>query len=79
MKREEISCGKYQHYKSGKLYEVIGLARHSETHEEMIIYKALYQCNQFGNNSIWVRSKEMFIEEIIYNGYPVQRFKRIDE
>jgi hypothetical protein len=79
MKIDNIPYGKYQHYKTGNLYEVIGIARHSETHEEMIIYKALYQCNKFGNNQVWVRPKEMFIEHVIYNGYNVPRFKRIEE
>ena len=47
--------------------------------EEMVIYKALYQCNKFGNNQVWVRPKEMFIEHVVYDGYNVQRFKRIEE
>jgi hypothetical protein len=79
MKIDDIPCGTYQHYKTGKLYEVMGLARHSETLEEMVIYKALYQCNQFTNHQVWVRPKAMFIEYVIYNGDTVPRFKRIDE
>lgn len=79
MKINDIPYGKYQHYKTGKLYEVIGVARHSETHEEMVIYKALYQCDKFGHNQVWVRPKEMFIEHVIYNGDNVPRFKRIEE
>jgi hypothetical protein len=79
MKIEVILYGKYQHYKTGKLYEVIGVALHSETHQEMVVYKALYECNKFGNHQVWVRPKEMFIENVIYEGYSVPRFKRIDE
>ncbi len=74
---EDISCGKYQHYKTGKLYEVIGVARHRETHEEMVIYKALYECDTFGSNQVWVRPKAMFAENVTYEGNSVPRFKRI--
>jgi len=79
MNTNDIPCGKYQHYKTGKLYEVIGLARHSETHEEMVIYKALYSCDTFDNNQIWVRPKAMFIEQLIDEGRSVPRFNRIEE
>ena len=48
---EDIILGKYQHYK-GKMYEVIGLARHSETLEEMVVYKALYDSSEFGMNAL---------------------------
>lgn len=79
MKIKDIPCGKYQHYKTGNLYEVIGVARHSETHEEMVIYKALYNCDKFGNNQVWVRPKEMFFEHVIYDGRSVPRFKQIEK
>lgn len=79
MKIDGIRYGKYQHYKTEKLYEVIGIARHSETREEMIIYKALYQCEKFGKNQVWVRPKDMFFEQIIHNGHIVPRFKWIGE
>ena len=52
-----LRYGKDRHYKNGQLYEVIDVARHSETYEEMIIYKALYHCEKFGADQIWVRPK----------------------
>jgi hypothetical protein len=67
--------GKYRHYK-GKNYEVIGLARHSETLEELVVYKALYE-SEFGKDSLWVRPKAMFLEKVIVNGKEVDRFEFI--
>lgn len=58
-----MKLGKYQHYK-GKFYEVIGIAKHSETLEDLVIYKALYDSEEFGNNALWARPKSMFLEEI---------------
>jgi hypothetical protein len=70
---------KYQHYKNNKHYEVIGEARHSETLEEMIIYIALCESEQFAKNQVWVRPKKMFFEEIDYNGVMVRRFAPIED
>ena len=52
----EIKPGKYRHFK-GNLYEVIGVARHSETQEEMVVYRALY-----GEYGLWVRPAAMWTE-----------------
>jgi hypothetical protein len=79
IKMDTIQYGKYQHYRTENLYEIIGIARHSETHEEMVVYKALYQCEKFGLNQIWVRSKSMFFEQVLHNGCKVPRFKWISE
>lgn len=73
---EEVKLGKYQHYK-GKLYEVIGIAKHSETLEELVIYRALYDSEEFGKNALWVRPKKMFLENIVVDGKEVPRFKFI--
>lgn len=67
-----IKLGIYRHYK-GKLYQVFGLAHHSETLEELVVYKALYQ-TKFGRNSLWVRPLKMFSEKIKINGKTVKRF-----
>ena len=71
---KEIKFGKYEHYK-GKQYEVIGLARHSETSEELVIYKALYDSEEFGKNALWARPKKMFLETVNVNGKEIPRFK----
>lgn len=66
-----LKLGKYKHYK-GKEYEVVGIARHSETLEELVVYKALYQNN--GEN-LWVRPLKMFLEEVEIEGKKMPRFE----
>ncbi len=63
--------GIYQHYK-GKLYQVFGTARHSETEEELVVYQCLY-----GDYALWVRPKQMFSETVWINGKEQQRFTLI--
>ena len=65
-----VEPGLYKHYK-GNLYEVICLAHHSETLEQMVVYKALYK-TQFGENSIWVRPAKMFQELVVKDGQSVK-------
>ncbi len=72
-----MRTGKYQHYK-GKFYEVIGVARHSETLEELVVYRALYPHEIYGENSLWVRPKAMFLETVRVNGVEVPRFKPVE-
>ena len=72
----DLKLGIYQHYK-GKFYEVISLARDSETLEELVVYKALYDSKKFGNNALWVRPKSMFLETITINNKEIPRFKFI--
>jgi hypothetical protein len=70
-----LKPGKYQHYK-GKQYEVIGIAKHSETLEEVVVYKALYQPE--GNN-LWIRPLKMFTEDVIIEEKKIPRFKFLGE
>lgn len=63
--------GKYVHYK-GNEYEVVGVAKHSETLEPMVVYKALY-----GDGGLWVRPYDMFFETVEINGEKIPRFKKI--
>ena len=67
----EIKKGIYKHFK-GNRYEVLGMALHSETVEEMVIYKALY-----GEGNTWVRPASMWDEEVEYEGRKVKRFEFI--
>jgi len=75
---EHFQKGKYQHYK-GNLYEVIDIARHSETLEELVLYRALYDSNDFGKDALRVRPKKIFFENIIIDGIEVPRFTYISE
>jgi hypothetical protein len=68
----------YQHY-SGKIYQVIGVARDSETLEQIVVYKSDYVCKDFGKDALWVRSLAMFCEIIeIADGRSVQRFTKLE-
>jgi len=66
-----LKFGKYRHYK-GREYEVIGVAKHSETLEEMVIYRALY-----GEGDLWVRPLKMFLEVIEVDGRKIPRFESL--
>ena len=66
-----IQPGRYRHFK-GNEYEVITVARHSETEEPMVVYRALY-----GDYGIWVRPAEMWNEQIVRDGKTYTRFTKI--
>lgn len=68
-----IKPGKYRHFK-GNEYEVIGVARHSETMEEMVVYRALY-----GEQGLWVRPASMWNETVERDGMVYQRFTYIGD
>ena len=69
----KIKIGKYRHFK-GKEYQVLGVARHSETGENLVVYKKLYD-----DYSMCVRPLEMFMEEVEKDGYKGPRFEYIGE
>lgn len=68
-----MKIGRYRHFK-GNEYEVIGVARHSETEEKMVVYKALY-----GDGELWVRPESMWDETIIRDGKEYKRFTYIGD
>ncbi len=69
----ELKPGKYRHFK-GKEYELLGVASHSETLEQMVVYRALY-----GEKGLWVRPAAMWSEQVHRDGYDGPRFYYIGE
>lgn len=69
----EIKPGIYEHYK-GERYRVLGVAKHSETLEDLVIYEALYDNKM---SKLWARPAEMFLEEVEVAGQKVPRFKLV--
>ncbi len=67
----------YQHYKNNLLYEIIDFCIHTETLEIMVIYKALYCDQKYGNQCLWTRPKKMFLEDVEHLNVIVPRFKKI--
>jgi hypothetical protein len=68
----EISPGRYRHYK-GHDYTVLGAARHSETLEELVVYR-----QDYGDRGLWVRPAAMFAETVEVDGRRVPRFARLE-
>lgn len=67
-----LPAGRYQHYKQLD-YEVLGVVRHSETLEPLVLYKALY-----GEQGLWVRPFAMFTEEVVVDGIRRPRFQKLN-
>jgi len=70
---EKIRLGKYRHFK-GMEYEVIGVAHHSESLEDFVVYRALY-----GDGDLWVRPLSMFFEKVERDGMVLDRFTYIGD
>ena len=73
MKKTPIFLGKYRHFK-GNEYEVIGIAKHSETLEDLVVYRALY-----GEKELWVRPLSMWTKTVIHDGKEHPRFVYLGE
>lgn len=73
MENEAIQPGRWRHFK-GKEYQVLGMARHSETLEQLVVYRALY-----GEGGLWVRPAAMWLETVDRDGYCGPRFVRIGD
>lgn len=70
---DELRPGRYRHFK-GNEYELLFVARHSETMEEMVVYRALY-----GERGLWVRPAEMWNETVERDGKRFRRFTKIGD
>jgi len=68
---KSLKAGDYQHYKGNK-YKVLGIALHTETLEELVVYKALH-----GEKLTWIRPITMFLENVVVNGHKQKRFQLI--
>jgi len=68
-----LQTGRYRHYK-GQEYFVVGVARHSETEEELVVYR-----QEYGEKSLWVRPREMFEEFVEVKGKRIPRFQFLSE
>ncbi len=71
-----MKLGKYQHSKTRNFYKVIGVAKHSETLEEFVIYEAMYSNPK---SKLWVRPIKSFLEKVEINGKMIPRFKFVRE
>lgn len=71
---EKIKLGKYKHFK-GMIVEVIGIAFHSETMEEMVVYNHLDSVKGKDSNTLWIRPKKMFLESVNVDGKETPRFE----
>ena len=72
----EIRLGVYRNYK-GHDYEVMGVGTNTETREIFVVYKMLYDTEDYKNGSIWIRPLDMFNGKVTINGKERQRFKYI--
>lgn len=68
-----IPAGRYRHYK-GQHYVVLGVARHSETEEELVVYR-----QDYGDRGLWVRPLAMFLETVVIDGQPRPRFEFLEK
>ncbi len=72
----EPKPGIYRHYKTGNLYRVIGVGKHSETLEKFVVYEALYDNKE---SKLWMRPLAMFTEVVQKDGKPVPRFSFVSD
>ena len=74
-----VPWGKYRHYlDKTKIYEVVGLSRHTETLEITVVYKRLDPAPELGEGALWSRPYEMFIGNVDYEGKSLKRFQKVE-
>ena len=71
--KKELKMGLYRHYK-GAMYKVEGIATHSETEQKMVVYRP-----QYGDQALWVRPLDMFLEDIELDGKKQPRFAFVEQ
>ncbi len=71
-----LKIGTYQHYRTRNFYRIIGVAKHSETEEDLVIYECLYDNPK---SKMWARPLKMFLEDVKVNGQKIPRFTFVDE
>ena len=77
--QKSVTIGaQYRHYKD-HLVEVIGIALHSETKEELVIYKKLHDVGEYKKGQLWARPKKMFLEEVVVHGKTIPRFTLVTD
>ncbi len=72
-----MQLGRHQHYK-GDYYEVLGIALHHETLEEIVVYRGLYDHPELGHEPWFVRPKKDWLEKVLLNGQLVEHFRYVD-
>jgi hypothetical protein len=75
---EIVIGGHYRHYKGGE-YTVLGIGWHTETKEQLVVYQAHYDSEEFGPRAIWARPLKMFTDTVEMGGATVPRFEHIDQ
>ncbi len=76
---EKPKLGRYKHTKSGRIYKLIGIGKHSETLEDLAVYQGEYESEEFGKDPIWIRPLDMFMEEVEIDGKLLPRFEYLGE
>lgn len=70
-----LPVGAYRHNKTGKLYEVLGVALHTETDEPLVVYKPLWKCEY----PLFTRPYAMFVEDVMCDGVRKPRFEKVED
>lgn len=77
-RENNMKLGKYKHYK-GNVYEVIGVGLNSDTYEKIVVYRGMYNSEEFGNNPLWVKNLAEFLVNVEWEGKVVPRFKYLED
>lgn len=76
--KQHLKLGVYKHFKGG-FYKMIGIARHEETDEELVVYREISRGLETGEGPLWVQPRARFTEEVEYRGKQGPRFQYVSE